>query len=208
MCHTCLGGFPVPPLLFSTTRQLTLRSYRPSTCSLWLRIPFLPSSLPGFDLSSTLSFTCCALVFLSLSYYSLASCLRSAFFSSSQVLSALPYSTRISFFFRAALHSPSLSLTLPVPHRFSLSLSGSHLWSSSYSYGLALLRGWVWVVIRLLGGPLYPLYYSRLPHQPILSCYLLPLAFALLYTHPLTWVPSLVLCHLVIAPSILPYSSP
>ena len=42
------------------------------------------------------------------------------------------------------------------------------------------------------GGPFYSLYYSRLSHQPILRCYLLPLASALLYTHPHAWVTSLV----------------
>ena len=50
----------------------------------------------------------------------------------------------------------------------------------------------MWVVLRPLGGPLYPLSYSLLLHQPIMSCYLLPLASALLYTHPPAWVPSLV----------------
>ena len=55
-----------------------------------------------------------------------------------------------------------------------------------------MFRGWVWVVLRLLGDPLYPLYYSRLLLQPILRCYLLPLASALLYTHPHAWVTALV----------------
>ena len=42
------------------------------------------------------------------------------------------------------------------------------------------------------GGPLYPHYYSLLLHRPIMNCYLLPLASALLYTHPPPWVHSLV----------------
>ena len=49
------------------------------------------------------------------------------------------------------------------------------------------------MVIRLLGvPPLPPFYYSRLLHQPILRCYLLPLAAALFYTHPYAWVTSFV----------------
>ena len=62
--------------------------------------------------------------------------------------------------------------------------SGSHLWSPSYSFGASLLlRGWVWVILRLLGSPI-PHYYSLRLHRPIMRCYLLPLASALLYTHP------------------------
>ena len=46
-------GFPCPPstLRYYSSADSTLL---PSTCNLWLRIPFLPSSLPCFDLSSTL----------------------------------------------------------------------------------------------------------------------------------------------------------
>ena len=91
------------------------------------------------------------------------------------------------------LSSPSPSLYQPL-----FSLSGSHLWSPSSSCGFALFRGWVWLVLQPLGGPLYPLYYLRLSHRPIMRCYLLPLASALLYTHPLAWITSLVF--------ILPFS--
>ena len=89
------------------------------------------------------------------------------------------------------MHSPSLSLTLPVPHHFSLTLGLPPL--------VAFFLLWVSLVTGLgvgcpsaFGGPLYPFYYSLLQHRPIMRCYLLPLASALLYTHPPAWVPSLV----------------
>ena len=124
--HTYLGGFPNPPLLFTTTLRLPLHYFR------------LPAA------------------------------------SGSLFLSSLP----------PYLVSISRLLYPPCTRRFSLSLGLPPL--------VALFRGWVWVVIRLLGCPLYPLSFSRLSHQPIMSCYLLPLASALLYTHPHAWVPSLV----------------
>ena len=82
------------------------------------------------------------------------------------------------------LVSSLVSFTLPVPPLLSLSQAptSSRLLPpmGSPCFGV----GCRWSFGFFGGGGLYPLYYLRLSHQPILRCSLLPLASALLYTHP------------------------
>ena len=122
--------YPCSPLRYSASATFTLL---PSTCRLWLLIPFLTSSLPCFDLSSP----------------------------------------------SPSLYPPLLSLQLPSLVTFFL------LW-------VRLVLGLGVGIPSAFGGPLYPFYYLRLSHQPIMRCSLLPLASAFLYIHPHAWVTSLV----------------